>query len=59
MYLPGISGHVVQRGYDRRNPCFFEQEFFFFLGCLKDSCARYDIAIHAYVLMITYIHLFM
>lgn len=41
MYLPGIPGHVVQRGNDR-NPRFFEEEnYLFFLNCLKDACRRY------------------
>ena len=50
MYLPSIPGHVVQRGNDR-NPCFFEEEnYLFFLNCLKDACRRYEAVIHAYVL---------
>ncbi len=59
MYLPGIPCHVVQRGNDR-NPCFFEEEnYLFFLDCLEDACGRYDVAIHAYVLMTNHIHLLM
>ena len=45
MYLPGIPGHVVQRGINR-SPCFFEEEnYLFFLDCLKDACGRYDVAV--------------
>jgi len=59
MYLPGIPSHVVQRGNDR-NPCFFEDEnYLFYLHCLKDACERYDVVIHAYVLMTNHIHLLM
>jgi putative transposase len=51
MYLPGLPGHAVQRGSDR-NPCFFEEDnYWFLLDCLGDACERYDVAIHAYVLM--------
>ncbi len=36
-YLPGIPGHVVQRGNDR-NPCFLEEEnYLFFLTCLNSG----------------------
>jgi putative transposase len=56
MYLSGIPSHVVQRVSDR-NSCFFgEDNYLFFLDCLKDTCRRYDVAIHAYVLT-NHIHL--
>jgi putative transposase len=59
MSLPGMPSHVVQRGNDR-NPCFFEEDnYWFFLDCLSDACERYDVAIHAYVLMTNHIHLLM
>jgi putative transposase len=51
MYLLGLPSRVVQRGNDR-NPRFF-------LNCLGDACERYDVAIHAYVLMTNHIHLLM
>ena len=59
MYLPSIPGHVVQRGNDR-DPSFFEEEnYLSFLDCLKDACGRYDVAVHAYILMTNHIHLLM
>jgi len=59
MYLPGIPSHVVQRGNDR-NPCFFEEEnYVFFLNCLGNAARRYQVAIHAYVLMTNHVHLLM
>ncbi len=59
MFLPGIPSHVVQRSNDR-NPCFFEEEnYLFFLDYLEDACGRYDVAIHANVLMTNHIHLLM
>ncbi len=59
MYVPGVPGHVIQRGNDR-NPCFFEEEnYLFFLKCLEDAARRYDVAIHAYVLMTNHFHLLM
>jgi len=59
IYLPGIPSHVVQRGNDC-NACFFEEEnYLFFLECLEEAGERYDVAIHAYVLMTNHIHLLM
>ncbi len=59
MFLPGIPGHVVQRSNDQ-SPCFLEEEnYLFFLDCLEDACGRYDVAIHANVLMTNHIHLLM
>ena len=41
MYLPGIPCHVIQRG-NNRDACFFaEQDYQFYLECLKDACRRY------------------
>jgi putative transposase len=59
MYLPCIPSHVVQRGNDR-NPCFFKEDnYWFLLDWLGDAYERYDVAIHAYVLMTNHIHLLM
>ena len=59
MYLPGIPSHVVQRGNDRK-ACFFKEEnYLFYLNCLEDACRRYDVAVHAYVLMANHAHLLM
>ncbi len=59
MYLSSIPSHVVQRGNDR-NLCFFEEDnYWFLLDCLGDACERYDVAIHASVLMTNHIHLLM
>ncbi len=58
-YLPGIPSHVVQRGHDR-NACFFENENYqFYLNCLGEACERYDVELHAYVLMTNHVHLLM
>jgi putative transposase len=59
IYLPGIPSHVVQSSNDR-NPCFFDEDNYWFLpDCLGDACVRYDVSIHAYVLMTNHIHLLM
>jgi putative transposase len=57
MYLPSIPSQVVQRGNDR-SPCFFEEDnYWFLLEWLGDACGRYDVAIHACVLMTNHSHL--
>jgi putative transposase len=59
MYQPSIPSHIVQRGNDRK-PCFFEYEnYLFFLDCLENAIRRYQVAVHAYVLMTNHIHLLM
>ena len=59
IYLPGIPSHVLQRSNDR-NPCFFDEDnYWFLLDWLGDACGRYDVAIHACVLMTNHSHLLM
>jgi putative transposase len=59
MYLPGIPCHVIQRG-NNRDACFFaEQDYLFYLDCLQDACRRYQVTVHAYVLMTNHVHLLM
>jgi putative transposase len=59
MYLPGLPSQVVQRG-NHRSPCFFEEDTYWFcLDWLGDAGERYDVAIHASVLMTNHIHLLM
>jgi len=57
MYLAGVPSHIVQRGNDR-HACFFKNEnYLFYLHCLEESCQRYGVAMHAYVLMTNHVHL--
>lgn len=59
IYLPGVPNHIVQRGNDRQ-ACFFEEENYqFYLHCLEESCQRYEVSLHAYVLMTNHVHLLM
>ena len=55
--LAGTAQHIVQRGNDRQ-PCFFQpSDYAGFLTQLQESARRYDVAIHAYVLMTNHVHL--
>lgn len=59
MYLPGLPAHVVQHGINRE-PCFFtDADYRFYLSALGDALERYRVALHAYVLMTTHVHLLM
>jgi putative transposase len=47
MYLPGILVRVVQRG-NNRDACFFcDDEYRYFLDCLREGQGRLGVALHA------------
>ena len=49
----------MQRG-NNRQACFFtEQDYLVYLDKLKEYSKKYQVAVHAYVLMTNHIHLFM
>ena len=59
MYLPDIPAHIVQRG-NNREPCFFaEDDYRFYLDRLGKALKRYQVKLHAYVLMTNHVHLLM
>lgn len=56
-FLPNIPVHIVQRGHSR-GPVFFEsQDYATYAHWLKEGSKKYDIAVHAFVLMTNHIHL--
>jgi len=55
--LPGQPQHVILRGNNRSIIFAAEEDYLFFLDCLKDAADRYGSAIHAYVLMTNHVHL--
>jgi putative transposase len=57
LYLPGCAQHVIQRG-NNREACFYaEADYKAYLAFLKDAAAKYQISIHAFVLMTNHVHL--
>ncbi len=55
--LPGIAHHVIQRG-NNRQACFFtEDDYPVYLDKLKEYSRKYEVEIHAYVLMSNHVHL--
>ncbi len=57
LYLPGCPQHVIQRG-NNREACFYDEaDYKAYLFYLKDAAAKYNVAIHAFVLMTNHVHL--
>jgi len=59
MYLPDIPCHVIQRGNNREASFFSDQDYQFYLECLFDASQRYEVLVHAYVLMTNHVHMLM
>jgi len=57
LYFPGISQHVIQRGNDRQACFYHETDYRVYLDKLKDSSKKYNVAVHAYVLMTNHVHI--
>lgn len=57
LYVPGCSHHVIQRG-NNRQACFFdEMDYAVYLKKLRDASDKYQVSVHAYVLMTNHVHL--
>ena len=53
----GVPQHIIQRG-NNRQVCFAsEQDFAAYVGWLKDYSTKYQVDIHAWVLMTNHVHL--
>jgi putative transposase len=55
--LPGQPQHIIQRGNNRQNVFFAEDDYRFYLEKLADACRKYDCRLHSYVLMTNHVHL--
>lgn len=57
LYLPGCAHHLIQRG-NNREACFYgETDYKVYLAFLKDAAVKYQVFIHAFVLMTNHVHL--
>jgi putative transposase len=55
--LGGFTYHITQRG-NNRDACFFaDDDYCFYRDCIKQSSDKYEIDVHAYVLMTNHVHL--
>lgn len=56
-FIKGQPQHIIQRG-NNREPIFAgDEDYVFYLECLQDAANRYELLIHAYVLMTNHVHL--
>jgi putative transposase len=55
--LPGQPQHVIQRGNNRGVIFFAEEDYVFYLACLREACDQHGSAVHAYVFMTNHVHL--
>jgi REP-associated tyrosine transposase len=57
MYLEGCAQHVIQRG-NNREACFYDEpDYKAYLSFLNEAAEKYQVAIHAFVLMTNHVHL--
>ena len=54
--IAGIPHHVTQRGNNRQDIFFVDDDRRFYLETLKRESAKYDLEIHAYCLMTNHVH---
>lgn len=56
LYLPGCAQHVIQRG-NNREACFYDEaDYKAYLSFLKDAASKYQVRVHAFVLMTNHVH---
>ncbi|MCJ8315033.1 MAG: transposase [Pseudomonadales bacterium] len=57
--LPNVPQHIIQRG-NNRHICFYQNsDYPVYLDKLKEYAQKYDVQIHAFVLMTNHVHLLM
>jgi len=55
--VPGVAHHIVQRGNNRQDVFFVENDFLYYLRILEQQSKRNDFEILGYCLMTNHIHL--
>ncbi len=55
--IPGCPHHITQRGNNRQEVFFIEEDRTFYLETLREQCERFSLAIQAYCLMDDHVHL--
>jgi putative transposase len=57
LYFPGCAQHVIQRG-NNREACFYDEaDYKAYLSFLKEAATKYQVEIHAFVMMTNHVHL--
>ncbi|MDY7577843.1 transposase [Herbaspirillum sp. RTI4] len=57
LVIPHHPHHVIQKGHDEQAIFRDEEDFLMFLSRLREAARQFDVAVHAYVLMSTHLHL--
>lgn len=57
LYVKGVSQHVIQRGNDSQACFYCEDDYRVYLDKLKEASQKYQVDIHAFVLMTNHVHL--
>ena len=57
VFVPGASVHVIQRGNNRGAVFGRRSDYERFIALLREAAARYEVAVHAFALMTTHVHL--
>jgi len=55
--IPAYPHHIIQRGNNRQATFFADDDYLFFLECLRQAKAKCKCRIYAYVLMTNHVHL--
>jgi hypothetical protein len=55
--IPGIAHHITQRGNNRRNVFFTDEDRELYLSLLKEYAAQYSVGVIGYCLMTNQVHL--
>lgn len=55
--VPGYPHHVIQRGNNRQSLFVDRDDYLYLLEVLAEGAQKYDVAVHAYVLMSNHFHL--
>lgn len=58
-YLADVPCHIIQRGNNRQQCFFADDDYSYYLECLQHAAETYGCAVHAYVLMTNHVHLLM
>lgn len=57
LIVPDIPLHIIQRGNNRQDCFFDDDDYQFYLNCLQEYAHITQCSIHAYVLMVNHVHL--
>lgn len=55
--VPGAPHHITQRGNNRQDVFFVDDDRKVYLGLLREYAARYRFKIHGYCLMTNHVHI--